>query len=281
MKAASLTITAITLCWAALAAAQEPAPALTPVDVRAVYVPGGIASQPDDPAWAELPESQLGLMEQIVLPPVGGGGVSQIAVRAMHDGEWLAIRLEWDDSSMDREVGVDTFRDAAAVGFPIGQPDPLPSPFMGDAEHAVAIWQWTADFDANARGQGGFAERYPHTEGVWYFPQDAALRREVQAWRGTEPVVEYRAVGFGTLARRPGGNVVGASARAKDRWAVVLRRRLQTGDPEDPDFKPGESTNLVAAVWDGSHDEVNGRKSVTLLWNPFRLDPTVAVDVAP
>jgi DMSO reductase family type II enzyme heme b subunit len=274
MKAGSLMTAAIVLFLAAAAGAQ-------PVEVRAAYVPEGIASQPNAVAWAEVPESVLILSGQIVIPPIGGGGTTEMRVRAMHDGEWLAIRLDWADPTVDRDVGVDTFRDAAAVGFPLGGPDPLPSPFMGDAEHPVAIWQWTADFEANARGQGGFAERYPHTEGVWYFPQDAVVRREVQAWRGTDPIIEYRAVGYGTLSRRSGGSVAAQSARGKDRWTVVLRRRLQTGDPQDPAFKPGESTQLLTAVWNGSGSEVNGRKSVTLVWNPFLLDATVAADAAP
>jgi hypothetical protein len=58
----------------------------------------------------------------------------------------------------------------------------------------------------------------------------------------------------------------------------VVRRRLATGDPKDAAFKPGERTGLIVAVWDGSQAEVNGRKSVTLNWTPFALDPTVVSD---
>lgn len=224
-----------------------------------------------------VPDANLALQAQVIVPPIGGGSVENVSVRAMHDGESIAIRLAWKDPSVDQEVGVSTFRDAAAVGFPITQTQPAPSPFMGDAEHPVAIWQWTADFDAVDAGRGGFAKRYPHTQGIWYFPQDAAVRRQVIGWRVTEPAVEFVATGFGTIAPRPSSrNVRARSARTQDGWARVLTRALATGEAGDPSFQPGETTFLIVAVWDGSHDEVNGRKSVTLAWVPFAVDATVS-----
>jgi DMSO reductase family type II enzyme heme b subunit len=248
--------------------------------IRVAYAPGGVADGPQDPTWRNAAEVALALSPQIVLAPHGGGGVTALRVRAMHDGEWLAIRLEWEDASADREVGVATFRDAVAVGFPVREAATLPSPFMGDAEHPVNIWQWSADLEAQAEGQGGFAERYPHTEGVWYFPQDEGVRREVQGWRGVDPVVEFEATGWGKLTRLGSQNVFGTSAHQKGRWSVVLRRRLATGYPEDVHFLPGETTQLIVAVWEGSKGDVNGRKSVTLGWTPFALDPTTALSGA-
>lgn len=198
-----------------------------------------------------------------------------VSVRALHNGEAIALRLEWADPSPNRAVGVDTFRDAIAVGFPTRETEIAPSPFMGDVEHPINIWQWTADFDANAKGQGGFAQQYPHTEGVWYFPQDYSATRDVLAWRGNEPVIELVASGFGTLERKVSQNVRGLSQYKDGRWRVVLRRELSTGNPEDTMFRAGGKTHMIAAVWNGSHQEVNGKKSVTMMWTPFGLDPTV------
>lgn len=250
-----------------------------PPSVRVAYVSAGIPVDAGDRAWRQAQRTELALTPQIIIPPIGGGGVASVAVRAMHDGEWLGIRLEWSDATVDREVGAATFRDAVAVGFPVGHSDPLPSPFMGGEENPVAIWQWTADFAANAQAQGGFADRYPHTQGVWYFPQDAVVHREVKAWRGSDPVMEFVATGFGKLERRPTRNVQAQSSHARKRWTVLLRRRLDTGDPNDAPFRPGETTQLIVAVWNGSAGEVNGRKSVTLGWIPLVLDTTVTVDV--
>lgn len=244
-------------------------------EIPVPYLEAALADQPGDEAWSQAPEVVLSLSNQPIVSPIGGGSVSNVRVRALHDGSWLAIRLEWSDQSADRSVGVDTFRDAVAVGFPVSESDTPASPFMGDPQHPVNIWQWTADLEAAARGEGTFAERYPHTTGVWYFPQDAAVHRQVRSWRGHDPVVEFVATGWGTLERRPTANVVAVSRHVEGRWSVVLRRRLQTGSPEDAEFKPGETSQLIVAVWDGARGEVNGRKSITLVWTPLVLAPTV------
>lgn len=242
-----------------------------PAGVRAVYRADGVAAEPGDERWREIPEATLELSPQIIAPPVGGGSVTQAQVRAMHDGEWLALRLEWVDATADREVGSDVFRDAAAVGFPAVASTPPPSPFMGDAEHPVVIWQWSANLDAEARGQGEFAERYPQTPGLWYFPQDDEVRRRVQAWRTAEPVAELTATGWGTLRPRDQQEVQASSAHDEGRWSVVFRRPLEVGEGAAR-FRPGSTTQMVVALWNGSNGEVNGRKSVTLNWVPVLLD---------
>jgi len=278
MRRPFVAVAFVLLVWGAPpAGAQTAAP-----EVRAPYLEEGeLPAAPDAAVWASLPATQLTLTPQIIFPPVGGGSTSEVAVRAVHDGTSLAVRLEWADVTADRAVGVDTFRDAAAVGFPVVESDSPASPFMGDPAHPVNIWQWTADLEAAAKGEGTFAERYPHTAGVWYFPQDASVYRQVRAWRGHEPVVEFVATGWGTLQRRPGTNVNAGSRHENGRWSVVLMRPLDTGSPEDVAFKPGETSQLIVAVWNGTASEVNGRKSVTLAWTPFTLDTTVVADAGP
>jgi len=244
-----------------------------PLDaVRVVFVRDGVFASPVDDAWAAIPASTYDLQAQQISPPVGGGSITKINVRAIHDGDDMAVQLTWADSSADRGVGVDTFRDAVAIGFPVGRPDPAPSPFMGDAENPVVIWQWAADFDANAEGNSRFGERYPHSEGVWIFPQDLSVRRKVRGWRGADPVIEYIARGFGTLTPRLAANVLGSSNYKDGRWSVVLRRELITSNAEDASFVPGETTPFIIAVWNGEQEEVNGRKAVVYAWIPAKFD---------
>jgi hypothetical protein len=254
-----------------------------PAEVRVVFVRDGVFTSPTDSAWQKVPETTYSLQAQQITPPVGGGSVSKVSVRATHDGDEIAFRLEWSDSSADRGVGVDTFRDAAAIGFPVGRPNVAPSPFMGDEEHPVVIWQWAADFDADAEGRSRFGERYPHSEGVWIFPQDLSVRRKVRGWRGADPVIEYVAKGFGTLEPRMGTDVEGVSQYKRGRWSVVLRRKLETSNDEDPVFVAGGTSSLILAVWDGDKEEVNGRKAVTYQWIPAKLDafgsPTAKADL--
>lgn len=245
--------------------------------IHAVYRPEGVPVVPNAQVWREAPEQDIMLMRQMIAPPTGGGTIPVVKVRAMHDGQSLAFRFVWTDVSADDHVGVDRFRDAIAIGFPVRGAEVLPSPFMGDADNPINIWQWTADFDANARGHGGFAANYPHTEGVWYFPQDYEVTREVLAWRGTEPVMELVSRGWGTVERKVSQNVQGISEYADGRWQVVLRRRLATGNPEDTHFRPGEQTYAIIAIWNGVEREVNGKKSVTMAWIPLILEPTIKV----
>lgn len=242
--------------------------------MRAVYRAGGVPVRPDDPAWDAVPAKTLALVPQTIIAP-NGGAAREVRVRAMHDGETIAFRLSWKDDTVDRKVGTATFRDAVAIGFPLRESESPPSPFMGDAQHPVNIWQWAADFDAASLGKSAFADMYPHTEGVWYFPQDDAVDREVRGWRGQEPVMELSATGFGTLARHASQNVSGASRNAKGEWQVVLRRDMDTGSPEDTTFRPGSASFVILAVWNGSNREVNGKKSVTLSWTPVTIEPTL------
>ena len=53
------------------------------------------------------------------------GKVRAVAVRAAHDGERLALRLEWNDDTENKEFAERLFPDAAAVVFPATGDAPL------------------------------------------------------------------------------------------------------------------------------------------------------------
>jgi hypothetical protein len=223
---------------------------------------------PDHAIWADAPATTIKLNPQIIIPPTGGGAVASAELKAVHDGEWMSIRVEWEDQTMDRAVGVDTFRDAAAVGFPMT--DQPTSPFMGDAKNPVAIWQWSANHQANNDGQSQFAKMYPKTEGVWYADHDAASSVRVHRWRGVEPVEHFVAHGFGTLTPTPDDTLTGNGIWFEGKWAVVFKRKLASS--ADPIFGAGMGSQMIVAVWDGGSNEVNGRKAVTMAWLPVNLE---------
>lgn len=280
IRVSSILVGLAALALAATAqAAGQSAPSPERHVKQAAYRAEGVPAAPDDAAWEQAPAFELALQPQVIQPPVGGGSVQSLSVQALHDGEWLALRLSWADPVADREVGVDAFRDAVAVGFPTTEGERLPSPFMGDEQETVDIWQWNADLAADRKGEDEFAERYPHTEGVWHFPQDESVSKQVKTWRGTSPAVELTAAGFGTLERKGSQDVEAQSLREGDRWQVVLRRKLES-DAGDTVFRPGEITHLIAAVWNGAEDEVNGRKSVTLAWTDVVLEPVETAESA-
>lgn len=256
------TLSLACVLWVGAAQAQQAA------GVRAVYQAQGVSSTPDDVAWNAIAGSAVSLLEQVIIPPVGGGSVKSLQVKAMHDGQWLAVRFEWQDASADRAVGVENFRDSVAVGFPTKAAAAPPSPFMGDAANPVTIWQWAANRDADAKGEGEFDKNYPQTDGVWYFPQDKEASAKVKGWRDAAPVQAYEAKGFGTLTKTANGSLQGSGVYSDGKWSVVMKRKLN----EVPNFKPGTSSQMIFAVWDGAQREVNGKKSVTMTWLPLVLD---------
>ena len=225
-------------------------------------------NSPNHTAWDSVKATDVVLTPQIIAPPVGGGATSKVSVKAAHDGKRLFVRLEWDDATPNRAVGVDRVRDAAAIGFPMT--DEPTSPFMGDDKHPVAIWQWSANHQANNDGKGEFAEDYPKTDGVWYADHDASMSVRVHRWRGVEPVEHFVAKGFGTLTPEPDDTLTGTGVWADGTWSVVFQRKLDSSAA--PDFVAGGSTEMIIAVWDGGSDEVNGRKSVTMAWSPLKLE---------
>lgn len=78
----------------------------------------------------------------------------EVRVAAAHDGRQLAVRLEWDDSTVPNAE----FPDAGAVYFPAG--DDAPVATIGAPGAPVCMWYWQADRpDATrleARGPGRF-----------------------------------------------------------------------------------------------------------------------------
>ncbi|MCH9033939.1 MAG: c-type cytochrome, partial [Planctomycetes bacterium] len=71
--------------------------------------------------------------------------IEGLVVKALHNGDELAIRLSWIDPTLDnRAVRHDEFRDAVAIQFSLTSDPPF---YMGDAsDHGgVNIWMWKAD----------------------------------------------------------------------------------------------------------------------------------------
>jgi DMSO reductase family type II enzyme heme b subunit len=53
-----------------------------------------------------------------------------------------------------------------------------------------------------------------------------------------------------------------------NRWAVVYKRALTTGDGNDTQFK-GSKAPIAIAIWNGQNKERNGQKAVTQ-WNELK-----------
>ena len=78
-------------------------------------------------------------------------------------------------------------------------------------------------------------------------------------------VEDLNAEGFSTLTTQAQQDVDGEGNWRNNRWAVVFKRALKTGDANDSQFK-GSKTPMAIAIWNGGNKERNGQKAVTQ-WN--------------
>jgi len=73
------------------------------------------------------------------------GKVRAVSVRAAHDGERMAMLLEWNDDTRNTEFGERLFPDGAAVLFPCNGSAPIST--LGAADAGVNEWFWRADLE--------------------------------------------------------------------------------------------------------------------------------------
>jgi len=78
-------------------------------------------------------------------------------------------------------------------------------------------------------------------------------------------VEDLNAEGFSTLTTQAQQDVDGAGNWRNNRWSVVFKRSLSTGDGNDTQFG-GSKTPMAIAIWNGQNKERNGQKAVTQ-WN--------------
>ncbi len=85
------------------------------------------------------------------------------------------------------------------------------------------------------------------------------------------PVEDLTAEGFGTLrAKLPmDPSVLAQGIYAMGSYRVQFRRPLSAPRMNTVDFAPGRRTEVAFAIWDGSADDRDGKKSITIwqeLW---------------
>jgi len=81
-------------------------------------------------------------------------------------------------------------------------------------------------------------------------------------------VEDLNAEGFSTLTSQAHQDVDGKGNWNNNRWVVVYKRSLSSGDSNDTQFS-GSKTPMAIAIWNGNNKERNGQKAVTQ-WNELR-----------
>jgi mono/diheme cytochrome c family protein len=252
-----------------------------------------LPDHPDASVWRSAPAVNLHLM------PLWwrDDRPEEVAVQALHDGQEIAIQMTWPDNTYDHTaIRPQDFRDAAAIEF---SPDPDPPFFgMGEKGAQVAIWMWKSERQADL--EPAFQELdkiYPNI-GIDSYPNLLRSRLEqptrnaltlesdpdfVTGW-GAGNIVsdptrksaaeDLFAEGFGTLkAHPPMDQVVQATGvYSVGSYRVVFRRPLSGEGDTQISLKPGDTSLVSFAVWDGSAGDRDGKKSVTI-WQELYISP--------
>ncbi len=91
------------------------------------------------------------------------GAITQIGVKAAHNGESIFFQISWEDATKNDSIpDTDAFPDAAAVLFPARGDAPLTS--MGSPDQPVFAWLWRPDLEEpyHVTAQGiGSSQRLP------------------------------------------------------------------------------------------------------------------------
>lgn len=142
------------------------------VSLRLYPLEGSLPSDdPTSPVWDDVPGSQFQLAPQVHWPPrIQEVTVNSVKVKGVHNGQELAILLEYEDPTEDAA-------DAGAIEFMVGD---QPAHFAHGQEMTevqggpVNIWYWKNEkgnaVDMSAKGFGTL-EVQPHQDvkakGVW------------------------------------------------------------------------------------------------------------------
>ena len=231
---------------------------------------------PDDAGWAGIDAGRVQLM------PLWWRNerVEEVVVQAAHDGEHLALKLSWQDTTRNDDVVLQHgFTDGAAVQFSDAPEPPLFA--MGTDEITVNIWHWKAVWERDrTTGQAKLVDVFPmmpqslnsaEPREAVYLTARSVGNPVAQAQR-VSSVEDVNVRGFGSLTTQPtqSQNVRGAARWIDGRWEVVFVRALDSPQETDVPLVPGRRLSIALAIWDGAAEDRNGQKSISI-WQGLTL----------
>ena len=222
--------------------------------------------RPAASAWKDAPSRSVSLSKQQMAVPFGGGTTDSVDVSALANESHVAVRFSWQDPTADDDIASPrTYSDAAALMLANGEVPPIT---MGASGDPVNIWYWRAAWGSNASGfTAGDMYAYPHDDNETR--PGAAAGNPVSTMR-EQGAHNYYARGFGSLTYAPTQPVQAAARRTDDGWQVTFVRERGTEGAHEASFAANETVYLAFAIWNGSADEANGQKSISLQFT--RLD---------
>ena len=284
MKARNIVVVAAILIYAVFAGCGKKEPPISDSEVKAVFEKT-LPSTVEDRTWERVPlhPAKL-LLQDMVEPRLMQGSTSFVRVQSVTDGQKIAFRLTWNDSTLDDVPGPGRFADAVALQMPASTTADVPAPQMGETGRAVEITYWSAIFQAVVNGRKDDIQAIYPRSAVDHYPFEApslkpgsAAQQEMakryaparslgnpMSGPRAVPVQDLLAEGPGTIRPAEKTFSSGSGKYSRDGWSVLLVRPLPNG------LQPGGRTQVAFAVWEGSHQEVGSRKMRTA-WVPLSL----------
>lgn len=226
---------------------------------RAERREGALPTAVDDPAWEEVEEYFFPLVGQVVVRPRWfAPSVSGVWMRAVHNGEELAMMLRWHDPSrspdprwrewqarvlatMEPREGGPTepqdLPDAFAVQFPRAIPAGMERPYflMGSTREPVYLWHWRSDPERAVEAAGRGAGR------IDPLPADGAALSASADWSDGE-------------------------------WRLLLRGSLASEEADGRlQLETGRAIPIAFFAWDGDNAEADTRGAIST-WYYLHLD---------
>ena len=205
---------------------------------------------PDSLFWASSDGPKKTVIELgpqlITNPQWPDPSVKKVTVSAAKSQSHIAVRLEWDDASVDNKFSPSNlYTDQAAIMFPLKVGDQVPLITMGEEGSPVNIWLWKAVLQEEMKSDKPDSGKTPKG-----FPGGGL----------NSPVDDMNAEGFSTLTAQEHQDVKGKGIRSENGWRVVFKRQLTNTNSGDIQFK--KSTPMAIAAWNGSNRETNGQKGI-------------------
>ena len=241
-------------------------------------------------AFTNAVEEKLALMAQpMAIPRPKETKTSELKVRAVHNGSWIAFQLNWLAKEKSEAGKLGTFSDAVAVQFPVLDNKAPPPIFMGVQGNPVHIYHWRAQYQKDRdQGMRSMKDIYPHMH-VDNYPLEFSdkvqlnglndANREVfvtglaagnaQSFQKVKGFDEIIAEGFGSSSVIDNTEGLADGSWVNGEWSVVIARPLKR--LKGSVLEAGASSFTAFAVWQGSEGEVGSRKSVTMNWVPIKL----------